>query len=134
MDKLIVRGGNRLVGTVKTSGAKNAVLPIIAASILGESPESSSIASSNLSSAATRSRGECAAPHESESRADSRVEYHEPDSAPCGARQKYEKHIETKINCSGISPSRISSVDNWLHKFSASLFLRRKKREDKRID
>lgn len=38
MDKLIVKGGNRLVGTVKTSGAKNAVLPIIAASILGESP------------------------------------------------------------------------------------------------
>ena len=38
MDKLIVRGGNRLVGTVKTSGAKNAVLPIIAASILGETP------------------------------------------------------------------------------------------------
>ena len=38
MDKLIVRRGNRLVGTVKTSGAKNAVLPIIAASILGETP------------------------------------------------------------------------------------------------
>ena len=38
MDKLIVRGGNRLVGTVKTSGAKNAVLPIIAGSILGETP------------------------------------------------------------------------------------------------
>ena len=38
MDKLIVRGGNRLVGTVKTSGAKNAVLPIIAASVLGETP------------------------------------------------------------------------------------------------
>jgi UDP-N-acetylglucosamine 1-carboxyvinyltransferase len=38
VDKLIVKGGNRLVGTVKTSGAKNAVLPIIAASILGESP------------------------------------------------------------------------------------------------
>jgi UDP-N-acetylglucosamine 1-carboxyvinyltransferase len=38
VDKLIVRGGNRLVGTVKTSGAKNAVLPIIAASILGETP------------------------------------------------------------------------------------------------
>lgn len=38
MDKLIIKGGNRLVGTVKTSGAKNAVLPIIAASILGESP------------------------------------------------------------------------------------------------
>lgn len=38
MEKLIVKGGNRLVGTVKTSGAKNAVLPIIAASILGETP------------------------------------------------------------------------------------------------
>lgn len=38
MEKLIVRGGNRLVGTVKTSGAKNAVLPIIAASILGTTP------------------------------------------------------------------------------------------------
>lgn len=35
MEKLIVKGGNRLVGAVKTSGAKNAVLPIIAASILG---------------------------------------------------------------------------------------------------
>ena len=35
MKKLVVKGGNRLVGTVKTSGAKNAVLPIIAASILG---------------------------------------------------------------------------------------------------
>lgn len=38
MERLIVKGGNRLVGTVKTSGAKNAVLPIIAASILGNSP------------------------------------------------------------------------------------------------
>jgi UDP-N-acetylglucosamine 1-carboxyvinyltransferase len=38
VEKLIVKGGNRLVGTVKTSGAKNAVLPIIAASILGETP------------------------------------------------------------------------------------------------
>ena len=38
MERLIVKGGNRLVGTVKTSGAKNAVLPIIAASILGTSP------------------------------------------------------------------------------------------------
>lgn len=38
MERLIVKGGNRLVGTVKTSGAKNAVLPIIAASILGISP------------------------------------------------------------------------------------------------
>lgn len=38
MEKLIVKGGNRLVGTVKTSGAKNAVLPIIAASIMGTTP------------------------------------------------------------------------------------------------
>lgn len=38
MEKLIVNGGNRLVGAVKTSGAKNAVLPIIAASILGTTP------------------------------------------------------------------------------------------------
>ena len=38
MERLIVKGGNRLVGTEKPSGAKNAVLPIIAASILGTSP------------------------------------------------------------------------------------------------
>ena len=38
MEKLIVKGGNRLVGAVKPSGAKNAVLPIIAASILGTTP------------------------------------------------------------------------------------------------
>ena len=38
MEKLIVKGGNRLVGAVKTSGTKNAVLPIIAASILGTTP------------------------------------------------------------------------------------------------
>jgi len=40
MSKIIVRGGNRLSGTVKVSGAKNSVLPIIAASILGEAGES----------------------------------------------------------------------------------------------
>lgn len=34
MEKMIVRGGNRLVGTVKAEGAKNAVLPIVAATIL----------------------------------------------------------------------------------------------------
>lgn len=34
MEKIIVRGGNRLKGRVKIHGAKNAVLPIIAASIL----------------------------------------------------------------------------------------------------
>lgn len=38
MEKLIVNGGKRLCGSVKVSGAKNAVLPIIAASLLGVSP------------------------------------------------------------------------------------------------
>ncbi|MDP5276843.1 UDP-N-acetylglucosamine 1-carboxyvinyltransferase [Chengkuizengella axinellae] len=36
MEKIIVRGGIPLSGTVKISGAKNAVLPIIAASILAK--------------------------------------------------------------------------------------------------
>ncbi|MFC5711500.1 UDP-N-acetylglucosamine 1-carboxyvinyltransferase [Thalassorhabdus alkalitolerans] len=36
MDKIIVRGGKRLKGTVKAEGAKNAVLPVIAASLLAE--------------------------------------------------------------------------------------------------
>ena len=35
MEKLIVHGGNPLNGTVRVSGAKNAVLPIIVASMLG---------------------------------------------------------------------------------------------------
>ncbi|MGO4889174.1 UDP-N-acetylglucosamine 1-carboxyvinyltransferase [Anaerobacillus sp. MEB173] len=35
MEKIIVRGGRRLNGSVKVEGAKNAVLPVIAASILG---------------------------------------------------------------------------------------------------
>lgn len=35
VEKLLIRGGNKLYGTVKVSGAKNAVLPIIAAAILG---------------------------------------------------------------------------------------------------
>lgn len=34
MEKIIVKGGKRLTGTVKVEGAKNAVLPILAASIL----------------------------------------------------------------------------------------------------
>ncbi len=38
MEKLVVKGGKRLQGVVKTSGAKNAVLPIIAASVLGTTP------------------------------------------------------------------------------------------------
>ena len=35
MDRLLIQGGNKLQGKVRVSGAKNAVLPIIAASILG---------------------------------------------------------------------------------------------------
>lgn len=38
MEKLIINGGCRLTGTVKITGAKNAVLPIIAAALLGTSP------------------------------------------------------------------------------------------------
>ena len=34
LDKIIVSGGNALRGTVKVEGAKNAVLPILAASLL----------------------------------------------------------------------------------------------------
>lgn len=40
MEKMIVRGGNRLQGTVRAEGAKNAVLPIIAATILASEGES----------------------------------------------------------------------------------------------
>ncbi|HZG74301.1 MAG TPA: UDP-N-acetylglucosamine 1-carboxyvinyltransferase [Paenibacillus sp.] len=39
MSKILIRGGNRLQGKVKVSGAKNAVLPIIAASILASEGE-----------------------------------------------------------------------------------------------
>lgn len=36
LEKIIVRGGNQLHGKIKVEGAKNAVLPVIAASILAE--------------------------------------------------------------------------------------------------
>lgn len=36
MERLVINGGKRLEGRVKISGAKNAVLPIIAATLLGE--------------------------------------------------------------------------------------------------
>ena len=38
MDKLIIKGGNRLHGEVTISGAKNAALPILCASLLAETP------------------------------------------------------------------------------------------------
>ena len=34
MDKIIVKGGRKLSGSVEIEGAKNAVLPILAASLL----------------------------------------------------------------------------------------------------
>ncbi|MFX3634084.1 MAG: UDP-N-acetylglucosamine 1-carboxyvinyltransferase [Candidatus Pristimantibacillus sp.] len=40
MTKIIVRGGQRLSGTVRVSGAKNAVLPILAASLLAAEGDS----------------------------------------------------------------------------------------------
>ena len=36
MDKIVIRGGRKLKGEVFISGAKNAVLPIMAAALLGE--------------------------------------------------------------------------------------------------
>ncbi|MBQ8698811.1 MAG: UDP-N-acetylglucosamine 1-carboxyvinyltransferase, partial [Schwartzia sp.] len=36
MEKLVINGGHRLSGREKISGAKNAVLPIIAATLLGQ--------------------------------------------------------------------------------------------------
>lgn len=40
MEKIIVRSGNRLNGTVKVEGAKNAVLPVIAATLLASDGKS----------------------------------------------------------------------------------------------
>ena len=40
MEKIIVRGGKRLNGTVKVEGAKNAVLPVIAATLLASDGKS----------------------------------------------------------------------------------------------
>jgi UDP-N-acetylglucosamine 1-carboxyvinyltransferase len=38
MDKLVIRGGNPLLGTIRVSGAKNAALPCMAAALLSEEP------------------------------------------------------------------------------------------------
>ncbi|RDI41608.1 UDP-N-acetylglucosamine 1-carboxyvinyltransferase [Falsibacillus pallidus] len=40
MEKIIVRGGNRLNGTVKAEGAKNAVLPVLTATLLASEGKS----------------------------------------------------------------------------------------------
>ena len=34
MDKIVINGGNQLKGEVKVEGAKNAVLPVLTASLL----------------------------------------------------------------------------------------------------
>jgi len=39
LERLVIKGGNKLFGTVKISGAKNAVLPVIAATLLGQDRE-----------------------------------------------------------------------------------------------
>jgi UDP-N-acetylglucosamine 1-carboxyvinyltransferase len=38
MDKFLIQGGNRLEGTIRISGAKNAVLPAMAAALLTAEP------------------------------------------------------------------------------------------------
>ena len=38
MDRLIINGGERLQGEIRISGAKNAVLPIMAATLLADGP------------------------------------------------------------------------------------------------
>jgi UDP-N-acetylglucosamine 1-carboxyvinyltransferase len=38
VDKLVIRGGNRLSGELRISGAKNAALPILAATLLADEP------------------------------------------------------------------------------------------------
>ena len=38
MDKILIRGGRPLCGTVAISGAKNAALPLMAASLLTPAP------------------------------------------------------------------------------------------------
>ena len=38
MSRLLINGGNRLKGEVRVSGSKNAILPVLAASLLTEKP------------------------------------------------------------------------------------------------
>src|SRR5690625_3554560 len=40
MDKIVVKGGRRLNGNVKVEGAKNAVLPVLAASLIASEGKS----------------------------------------------------------------------------------------------
>jgi len=38
MEKLIIKGGRRLAGEIRVSGAKNSALPILASSLLSQGP------------------------------------------------------------------------------------------------
>ena len=38
MDKLLIKGKNELNGVITASGAKNSALPVLAASLLADSP------------------------------------------------------------------------------------------------
>jgi len=38
MDKLLITGGHQLNGEIRISGSKNAALPILAATLLAETP------------------------------------------------------------------------------------------------
>lgn len=38
MDKFLIQGGTKLEGEVRISGAKNAALPLLAATILADTP------------------------------------------------------------------------------------------------
>src|ERR1035437_8220947 len=38
MDRLVIEGGKRLIGTIRVSGAKNAALPILIATLLTDEP------------------------------------------------------------------------------------------------
>src|SRR5699024_4080320 len=40
MNKIVVKGGSRLTGKVRVEGAKNAVLPVLAASLIAEEGQS----------------------------------------------------------------------------------------------
>ena len=53
LEKLIIHGGRKLTGTVKISGAKNAVLPVIAATLLGQERETCLDEVPNLDDVAT---------------------------------------------------------------------------------
>lgn len=53
MDKIVIKGGNRLTGEVKVEGAKNAVLPILTASLLASDKPSKLVNVPDLSDVET---------------------------------------------------------------------------------